>query len=50
VYRNVVMWIYQARIQYRGIDNECTSTMTADKDIGRRLNEDRPKIVKITES
>ena len=33
VYRDVVMWIYEARIQYCGIDSECTSLMTADKDI-----------------
>jgi len=50
VYGDVVMWIYEAQIQYCGIDNKCTSPMTSDKDIGRRLNEDRRKIVKSTES
>ena len=50
MYRDVVMWIYEAQIQHRGIDNECTSLMTAEKDIGRRLNKDTRKIVKSTES
>jgi len=44
------MWIYNARIQYGEIDNECSSSMTADKDIERRLNEYRRKMVKRTES
>ena len=33
VYRDVVMWICEARIQYCGIDNEGASPMTADKEI-----------------
>ena len=33
VYRDVVMWICKAQIQYRGIDNEGASPMTADKEI-----------------
>jgi len=33
VYRDVVMWICEAQIQYRGIDNEGALPMTADKEI-----------------
>ena len=33
VYRDVMMWICEARIQYGGIDNEGASPMTADKEI-----------------
>jgi len=36
VYRDVVMWIYEAWIQDRGIDNKGASPMTADKEIELR--------------
>jgi len=50
VYHDIVMYICEAWIQYRGIDDEGPSPMTAGEEIQLRLNQDFRKIVKSTES